>query len=243
MPGLAALNLAPARRRRRHERGWAGRLTSGPGASLGPANTKKPAPFLEPASVPRTGLEPARILLHTPLKRACLPISPPGQDVCAGARRTGPLGRRGVTPVGFEPTTRWLKASCSDQLSYGAGARRSDWGAGLRRADDQTRARAGGRATGACGAPAKTAPPPASVRRRARPAPCPVPTDGEARGFPEAAQAHGAAALPREFVGPAGPGAILGPDSPRPVTEAPPFRLRLTRVEAGPGRGSGPRLA
>jgi hypothetical protein len=29
--------------------------------------------------VPRTGLEPARPCEHSPLKAACLPISPPGQ--------------------------------------------------------------------------------------------------------------------------------------------------------------------
>jgi hypothetical protein len=30
--------------------------------------------------VPRTGFEPARRNRHYPLKVACLPISPPGQD-------------------------------------------------------------------------------------------------------------------------------------------------------------------
>jgi hypothetical protein len=44
------------------------------------SDKKKPV-LEEPTliNVPGTGLEPARALAHTPLKRARLPISPPGQ--------------------------------------------------------------------------------------------------------------------------------------------------------------------
>ena len=45
------------------------------------SNAKEAPTFVgaSQALVPRTGLEPAQPFGHTPLKRACLPISPPGQ--------------------------------------------------------------------------------------------------------------------------------------------------------------------
>jgi hypothetical protein len=48
------------------------------------SDKKKPV-LEEPTliNVPGTGLEPARALAHTPLKRARLPISPPGHFGCA----------------------------------------------------------------------------------------------------------------------------------------------------------------
>ena len=51
--------------------------------------------------VPRTGLEPAQPFGHTPLKRACLPISPPGQ----GAANIEVL--RIQRPVQNVPSGRW----------------------------------------------------------------------------------------------------------------------------------------